>query len=410
LSHELVLSDHEAQERIESDWVKKEQSDESQSGTPQGGENIRKLNEVDDELPQSLAEDQPETYAPILQEVLYGEIPEPIPPLVHGTEGTSTNGPIASQGGRTEGPTHDLFEFIAPERTGSILRRPIMVVLALALVTVGGIVLAGFLALRRSEANTSPRNEAKSEPAVVKVPEPVPPEGMVYVPGGSFKMGRNDGMLDERPTHEVKLQPYFLDRYEVTCEQYLKFVQSKGHRKPKTWTGGSYPEGTGNWPVTGITWADATAYAASVGKRLPTEAEWELAARGLEARLYPWGNQWRSSTDTSGPANAFDSSAGHPVDVGAFKSASPFGAYDMVGNAWEWTSSDWAAYPGGKLAKSPPYPNMKVMRGNFWEANEKQATTTFRIGWPADVTDPAVSYKNAGFRCAMDAPARTTAQ
>jgi serine/threonine-protein kinase len=232
---------------------------------------------------------------------------------------------------------------------------------------------------------------------------------MIYVPSGAFKMGRDDAALDERPAHEVKLKPFFIDRYEVTCEQYRKFVEATGHRAPKTWVNGTYPQGTAHWPVTGVTWSDATAFANWSGKRLPTEEEWELAARGTDGRLYPWGNQWRQSSDTTASANAFNTSAGHLVDVGTFKGASPFGAYDMVGNAWEWTASDWAAYSGGSLTKAPPYPDMKVMRGNFWEADDQHATTTFRIGWPADAADPNVSYKNAGFRCAKDAPATANA-
>jgi formylglycine-generating enzyme required for sulfatase activity len=228
---------------------------------------------------------------------------------------------------------------------------------------------------------------------------------MVYVPGGTFKMGRDDGAPDERPAHEVTVKPFFIDLYEVTYEQYLGFIKATAHRAPKTWTGSTYPPGSAHHPVTGVTWTDATAYASWAGKRLPTEEEWELAARGTDGRLYPWGNQWGSADDSTITANAFNTSAGHFVDVGTFKGVSPYGLYDMVGNAWEWTASAWSAYPGGTLSKPAIYKDMKVMRGNFWQGNDRQATTTFRIGWPADDSDAPASYDNAGFRCAKDVTA-----
>jgi formylglycine-generating enzyme required for sulfatase activity len=304
----------------------------------------------------------------------------------------------------TSSSEDSIDEFGLPLRSqwaASTSHRTFIIAATLALLLIG-IVSLFFLKASRAERtptatgnNVNDAHRAQSAPVV--------PEGMVYVSGGAFKMGRDNGSLDERPVHEVTLKPFFIDRYEVTCEQYRKFIESTGHRAPKTWPGGMYPPERAHWPVTGVTWSDATAYASWAGKRLPTEAEWELAARGTDGRLYPWGNQWVQSEDRSASANAFITSAGQFIDVGTFKGASPHGAYDMVGNAWEWTASDWAAYPGGTLAKVPPYQDMKTMRGNYWEADDQHATTTFRIGWPADATDVNVSYKNAGFRCAKDA-------
>src|SRR6266404_449632 len=157
------------------------------------------------------------------------------------------------------------------------------------------------------------------------------PAGMVYVPGGEFMMGRDDGDEYERPAHRVTVKPTFIDQYEVTNEDYAKFVQSTSRRAPNWALITTLSEA--HKPVTGVTWDDATAYATWAGKRLPTEEEWEFAARSTDGRRYPWGNDWQR-----GNANADDASK-TLADVGSFKGTSPYGVMDMVGNAWEWTST-----------------------------------------------------------------------
>jgi formylglycine-generating enzyme required for sulfatase activity len=225
--------------------------------------------------------------------------------------------------------------------------------------------------------------------------QPAPPDGMVYVPGGKFLMGRDGGDDYERPRHEANVTPFFIDKYEVTREEYQKFVDATGHA-PRGWAGGKFPEGTGRWPVTGVNWADAVAYAKWVGKRLPTEAEWEYAARGADGRIYPWGNEWQG-----GLANADDSARKGIAPVGEFKGASPFGLFDMVGNAWEWTSNVLQAYPGGRLPKQQGR-DLRVIRGGSWQSDRSAATTTYRWGWPAE---GAEDYSNTSFRCVKDVAA-----
>jgi serine/threonine-protein kinase len=219
------------------------------------------------------------------------------------------------------------------------------------------------------------------------------PEGMVYVPGGAFTMGRENGDDAERPPHQVTVQPFFIDTHEVTNEDYEKFVRATNHRPPPTWKKGSFPPGAERKPVTGVTWDDANDYARWAGKRLPTEEEWEFAARGSEGRVYPWGNDWRQ-----GSANA--NGAGQAMaDVAAHKGTSPFGTYDMVGNAWEWTASNFKAYPGRGLPGSQPSGDLRVIRGGCYESTKDYATTTYRAGWPAR---GASTYDQTGFRCAKD--------
>jgi formylglycine-generating enzyme required for sulfatase activity len=217
-------------------------------------------------------------------------------------------------------------------------------------------------------------------------------ESVISVEGGTFIMGRNAGDEYERPEHNVTVRSFYIDTYEVTRQDYEKFIAATNHRQPPDWANGHYPPGTARWPVTGVDWHDADAYARWAGKRLPTEEEWEYAARGTKGFRFPWGNEWRP-----GSANADGASQGL-ADVDKFKGTSPFGAIGMVGNAWEWTASRLTAYPGGRLP-AKDHGDLRVIRGGSWQSDQTSATTTYRWGWPAsDGND----YKSTGFRCAKD--------
>lgn len=230
-------------------------------------------------------------------------------------------------------------------------------------------------------------------PANANAPaRPAAPKGMAYVPGGEFIMGSAGGDLFERPPHRVSVGPFFIDLYEVTREDYARFVEQTGHSPPPGWDGARPPAGTARRPVTNVSWHDAAAYARWAGRRLPTEEEWEFAARGADGRPFPWGREWRP-----GMANA-GGGGGGLADVGSFAGASPFGLYDMVGNAWEWTASPPAAYPGG--AAAPPKPaDFRVIRGGSWSTPKEQATATYR-GY---LERGSLDTDKTGFRCAMDA-------
>jgi formylglycine-generating enzyme required for sulfatase activity len=227
-----------------------------------------------------------------------------------------------------------------------------------------------------------------------KIPR-ITPAGMVDVAGGEFLMGTNAGQ-DEyvKPAHAVTVKPFYIDIYEVTCEDYQKFVKATSHRIPPNWINGQFPNGATKQPVTGVDWDDANAYARWAGKRLPTEEEWEFAARGTDGRRYPWGNEWKNEA-----ANAANTAHRHLAEVGEHsQGASPFGAFDMVGNAWEWTASPLTPYPGGHL---PPQGagELMVIRGGSWQSDKASATTTYRWGWPAR---GGKDYRNTGFRCAKN--------
>lgn len=252
----------------------------------------------------------------------------------------------------------------------------------------------------REGAKESKKETTKSENS--KSESPQPPAGMVRVPGGSFMMGGNEYLYDGKnvfrsPPHQVSVKPFFMDVHEVTCEEYKKFVDATNYPPPPGWSGGNYPAGKGKFPVTDVNWDAANAYAKWSGKRLPTEAEWEFAARGTDGRLYSWGNEWQD-----GMANANEVNKGM-VAVGSYKGASPFGIYDMIGNAWEWTATTLEPYPNGTVPKLNRNDiERKIIRGGSWESPASSATTTYRGFY--GVREESEGYKNTSFRCVKDIP------
>ena len=251
---------------------------------------------------------------------------------------------------------------------------------------VGALLMILVLSFSRTRSTLPPGPTNPPPPAT-----PTAPENMVYVPGGKFFMGNDHGDEYEKPAHPVTVAPFFIDKYEVTCEQYGQFVKATNRRPPPQWKGTTYPAGWGRRPVTGIDWDDANAYARWVAKRLPTEEEWEFASRGLDGRKYPWGNEWKMDA-----ANAAIASRHQLANVGEYSQGpSPFNAFDMAGNAWEWTASDLKAYEGGRLPVTQGK-NLKVIRGGSWQESQSQVTTTYRGYLPAR---GASNYSATGFRC-----------
>jgi formylglycine-generating enzyme required for sulfatase activity len=274
---------------------------------------------------------------------------------------------------------------------------------------IGGIALLVFIVIfaivRTPQKGSASSESAKQQqvnnaqptsvppPSEMPSPPTTPPAGMAYVPGGEFMMGRDgDKTGYESPAHKVTVKPFFIDTYEVTNEDYAKFVKATNHVAPPGWTNGSYPAGAQRHPVTGVTWTDAVDYANWAGKRLPTEEEWEFAARGTDARRYPWGNTWNA-----GLANT-QGASGDVVDVGSYQGQSPFGVFDMVGNAWEWTASNLTAYKKGQPLPDKPPGDLRVIRGGSYIEDKNEATTTYRRGYPVS----GAGYDKTGFRCVKD--------
>lgn len=219
------------------------------------------------------------------------------------------------------------------------------------------------------------------------------PEGMVLVPAGAFQMGtpRAEGLIaeDAQPQHAVTLPAFYIDKTEVTNAAYLKYCEATGYPAPPNWNNGKTPEGEENFPVTHVNWHEAAAYAAWAGKRLPTEAEWEKAARGEDGRDYPWGPTWNPSnsvTDQNKPSAVGSRPAG----------ASPYGALDMAGNVFEWTNDWYNAYPGSNFKSLSYGTHYKVVRGGGFDGNNFLSKTTYRC-----LMRPTSRIEWIGFRCAV---------
>jgi sulfatase modifying factor 1 len=223
------------------------------------------------------------------------------------------------------------------------------------------------------------------------------PAELVLIPGGEFLMGA-DEQGDHSPVHRVRLGAFFIDRYEVTNAQYQSFCQATGRRLPQFWATSGFRSGPRypNHPVVGVSWRDASDYAAWRGKRLPTEAEWEYAARGGLAGLdFPNGNSLQPSD-----GNYNESGQGGPVGVGSYP-ANGFGLHDMQGNVVEWVADLYGAeYYASSPAVKPQGPatgRFRVIRGGGWHSGASCNRVHFRNALPPNWVD-----FNVGFRCAKD--------
>jgi len=234
---------------------------------------------------------------------------------------------------------------------------------------------------------------------------------MVHVPDGDFFMGSRDSDDasaddDEKPMHSVYLDEFWIDKFEVTNADFAKFVEATGYQTDaekeglsKNWRDAA--EGKDNHPVVYVSWNDAQAFCQWLGKRLPTEAEWEKAARGTDGKIWPWGNDWDKDK-----VNSKDAGPGHTMAVGSYPGgASPYGCMDMAGNAWEWVA-DWYQrdyyYQVAPDSSNPQGPNQgtyRVVRGGSWAL--RQGLTRCSDRFPLI---PLVSKDDLGFRCASSSP------
>ncbi len=222
-------------------------------------------------------------------------------------------------------------------------------------------------------------------------------EDMVYMPGGSFLMGSNE-VREEAPEFETFVEPFYIDKYPVTVEQYEQFLAETGHAESKYWRD---PEFDGpRQPVAGATLDDALAFAAWAGKQLPTEKQWEFAARGRENRRYPWGSLEADTTRCN-----FGDYLGMPSIVTMHDTgATPDGVFDMAGNVFEWTLSAYVPYDpeaGGDVMSSEK--PRRVLRGGSWHSQVDELRTTARKGLFRES-----QLTTVGFRCVLPAPEFTT--
>ncbi len=256
---------------------------------------------------------------------------------------------------------------------------------------------------------------------------------MVLIPAGTFKMGTETAQLGrlaslygvkhteifeaESPAHTVTLSAFYIDKFEVTNKDFAKFLKAEPKWRRgqiaagydngnylKDWVNDRYPSNTADLPVTNVNWYAAMAYCHSVRKRLPTEAEWEYAARGgLADAEFPWGN------DPADPklANYGKSGFGKPVKVGSYE-PNGYGLYDMAGNVWEFTADEWGKYSAANASDPLAGPNIfstldfdlittrRVIRGGSWGGSPINLRVAYRDSHPPNGSQPFV-----GFRCVL---------
>jgi formylglycine-generating enzyme required for sulfatase activity len=227
-----------------------------------------------------------------------------------------------------------------------------------------------------------------STPVVTQNPEYEPP-GMVRIPGGRFLMGRSGSSHPESsPAHEVALPAFYLDRIPVTNARFRGFLKTSLSAAPSSTSARDLDHD--DWPVTRISWDEADAYCLAQGKRLPTEAEWEFAARGTDGRLYPWGENFDPSA-----VNSRETGLGHPEPAGTRqRNVSPYGIMDMSGNVWQWCSDEYRSYPGGHTEFAIPI-GAKAIRGGSYQSDRQFVTSVTRNLDLPSARSPAI-----GFRCA----------
>ncbi len=221
------------------------------------------------------------------------------------------------------------------------------------------------------------------------------PTDMALIPSGTFWVGSNRGDINESPLHRVFLDSFAIDRWEVSQKEYRAFVTETGRKMPEMMSAPRF--GGDALPAVGVTWEEAEAYCRWAGKRLPTEAEWEKAARGEDGRTFPWGEDPPTMQHLN-----FADMLKAPVEIGSYPGgASPYGVEDMAGNAAEWVSAwyDPQVYTSDSVVNNPRGPatgQLKVVRGGSWQSRE------YSLRAPARVAKrPGERSATVGFRCAM---------
>jgi len=243
---------------------------------------------------------------------------------------------------------------------------------AAALVLIFIIGLGGFFIISQLTQPSDDEGEAVAQAVDPNLPSS---EGMVKIEGNTYPVGLNNAGNDYASEQQIELAEYWIDQHEVTNAEYAEFLADTGGQPPADWPQGNVPDEQENHPVKGVTWEQATAYCEWAKKRLPTEAEWEVAARGSEGRLYPWGDKQQAVSLPRSGTYAVGSKT---------TNQSPFGVFDMAGNVWEWVRDPYASIPEGQ----------KVLRGG---ANDFLKDMVYRLHG-----DPSVPtmHASAGMRCA----------
>ena len=243
-----------------------------------------------------------------------------------------------------------------------------------------------------------PNCSAVEEPEMIAPAEPAKamPGDTVLIPAGEFVMGTDNagfgGPAAASPSHTVDLPAYHIDVFEVTHGQWMKFTVESDYSPKGNWRN-FYSIGKENFPVTNVTWEDATAYCAWAGLRLPTEQEWEKAARGAAGLRYPWGDVWDATQ-----SNCSEMGYRNTIAVGQIDAdKSSYGLYDVMGNVQEWTSDKLAPYPDSPVHRNKAFKqDFIAIRGGSYALKGRSMGLYSRTGYKSDI------QYGIGFRCAKD--------
>ncbi len=302
-------------------------------------------------------------------ERLSGSMPPAMDPEVTRLQGTTTNRQWAADSvpSGSVGPGKQMIVDLSPKRKGP---PPLLYIGAAVFVLfLTGVGITAYMMLRPGPRPADPT------PTPTPVAPPKVKAELLPIDGGTFQMGRKNGPLQETPAHLVTVQPFSMDRTEVTNTEYAEFVRETNHAPPSHWNANKPAFGQELWPVVNVSFDDATAFAAwrsrrdGVSYRLPTEEEWEYAARnGEQSDLYPWGPDWKDKVAVVKDAT--------PAPVGSRpEGKNKWGVFDLIGNVWEWTSSKVSVYPGNPTKIPPSAQDWVSIRGGCYVSDPSKADT-----------------------------------
>jgi serine/threonine-protein kinase len=255
--------------------------------------------------------------------------------------------------------------------------------------------------------NSTPESSKLSPVIISKIDK----KEMILIPAGEFVMGTNKTdpenthqkigsvkplYLDQQPERKIKLDQYYIDKYEVTNREYKLFIDSTQYADfPTLWQDGTYPADIADHPVTNITWSEAMAFALWAGKTLPTEVQWEKAARGPDGNIFPWGNEF-----IKGKANMGKGSIKTTMAVGSNPGdTSAYDVFDLAGNVMEWTQDWYQPYPGSQHKSQRFGKKFKVLRGNSFQKGGHYFLEAYQFAFYRTEADPNDYFENVGFRC-----------
>jgi serine/threonine protein kinase len=329
-------------------------------------------------------------------ERLSGSMPPALDPETTRVQSNSTNPELAANRvpGRSVGPRTSMVVDFAPARKG----RPLVLIgVAVMVLVLAGVGISAYLIVSNKTAGVDP--QPTPTPVVVNKIEP----DLIRIDGGTFLMGRKNGPPQETPSHAVAVQQFSMDRTEVNNTEYAEFVRETNHKPPAHWAGTKPPFGQELWPVVNVSFDDATTFANwrskrdGVTYRLPTEEEWEYAARnGEKGDLYPWGPDWQDDVAVLKEAT--------PAPVGSRPGGkNMWGVVDLIGNAWEWTSSKVSVYPGNPAEVTDSTRDWITIRGGCYVSDPAKSDAPVS-SCMREFVPPSTKTTLLGFRLVRSVP------